>query len=103
MGCQNLAELISNVKRSNREKRFCAKVFKLVHDVDGRRIESYKECWRWLRSVIQDFVQLKKVSGEQQKILTKIDHYFNQTSSLQFSRPQFQTLQSSTMLQHNPT
>ena len=55
VSCQNLAELIQIVKRSNREKKFCSKVFKLVHDVEGKKIDSYKECWRWLRSVIQDF------------------------------------------------
>jgi hypothetical protein len=36
----------------------------MISDVDGRKPDSYKECWRWIRTLIQDFVHLKKVSAE---------------------------------------
>ena len=54
-------------------------IFKMVSDVDGRKPDSYKECWRWIRTLIQDFVHLKKVSSDYQKILSKVDHLFNQS------------------------
>ena len=30
VGCQSLAELLQNVKKSNKEKKFCHRVFKLI-------------------------------------------------------------------------
>lgn len=57
--------------------QFCNKVFKLVKDIDGKKPDNFKDCWRWLRQMINDFVQLKKVSGEYQKILSKVDTFFN--------------------------
>lgn len=72
--CNSIAELLQNVKRSYREKKFCLKIFKLVEDIEGRKPDSYKNCWRWIRQVINDFVQLKRVSLDQQKTLLKLDH-----------------------------
>lgn len=51
----------------------------MISDVDGRKPDSYKDCWRWIRTLIQDFVHLKKVSSDYQKILSKVDHLFNQS------------------------
>ena len=79
MGCTSIAELISNAKRSSKEKKFCSRIFKMISDVDGRKPDSYKDCWRWIRTLIQDFVHLKKVSSDYQKILSKVDHLFNQS------------------------
>ena len=50
-----------------------------MKDIDGKKPDNFKDCWRWLRQMINDFVQLKKVSGEYQKILSKVDTYFNQS------------------------
>ena len=62
VGCQSLAELLAHVKKANKEKKFCHRVFKLIQDVDGRKPETFKDTWRWLRTLVQDFVHLKKVT-----------------------------------------
>ncbi len=81
VGCQSLAELLQNVKKSNKEKKFCHRVFKLIQDIDSRKPESFKDAWRWIRTLIQDFVHLKKVTQDYQKILKKVDTFFNNSNS----------------------
>jgi hypothetical protein len=80
----------------------------MISDVDGRKPDSYKDCWRWIRTLIQDFVHLKKVSSDYQKILSKVDHLFNQSSTSvnilgTLQQPHHQTLQQSSLLYPNPT
>jgi len=46
--------------RVNREKKFCLKVQKMVRDIENKKSNmSLADCWRWLKGLLHDFVQLK--------------------------------------------
>ena len=68
------------IKKIQREKRFIAKVQRMVNDVEcgdsqsnenqvygtptekpfAKDIPSIAECWRWLKGLLYDFINLKK-------------------------------------------
>jgi len=60
MGVKNVQELISAMKKAHKEKRFSNKVIRLVKDVEGKKPDSLKDCWRWIRGLLHDFVTIKK-------------------------------------------
>ena len=69
----DLQALNDFVRRTTREKKFCIKVQKMVKDVEcGSKIDglqgnlsqpSLADCWRWLKGLLFDFINMKKQSG----------------------------------------
>jgi hypothetical protein len=68
--------LIQSSKRTVKERKFCNKVIKLVRDVEGKKPENLKDAWRWIRGLLHDFVGLKKLLGDQQRIIKKVELIF---------------------------
>ena len=60
-GVNNYSDLLLTLKKMHKEKRFCHKIAKLVKDVEGRKPDSLKDCWRWVRGLLHDFVCLKRL------------------------------------------
>lgn len=56
-----------------------------MKDVEGKKPESLKDCWRWIRGLLHDFANMKKLMNEQTRVIKKIELYFavtqNYTSS----------------------
>jgi hypothetical protein len=48
-----------------------------VKDVDGKKPESLKDCWRWVRGLLHDFVFLKRSFGDYQRIVKKVEVLLN--------------------------
>lgn len=64
LGCGSITELLNTFKKANKEKKFCHKILKLVKEVEGKKPDTYKECWRWVRGLLHDFINLKKLLGD---------------------------------------
>ena len=54
---------------------------RLVKDVEGKKPQALKDCWRWVRGLLHDFVSLKKLLAEHQRILKKVEGFFNNINS----------------------
>ena len=52
-----------------------------MKDVEGKKPESLKDCWRWIRGLLHDFANMKKLMIEQQRIIKKIELYFTVTQN----------------------
>ena len=48
-------------------------MMKLVKDVEGKKPEHLKDCWRWIRGLLQDFINLKKSNTDQMRIINKME------------------------------
>ena len=46
---------------------------KLVREVEGRKPDTLKECWRWIRGLLHDFVASKKSLSEYERVIKKFD------------------------------
>ncbi len=44
----------------------------MVRDVEGRKVDSLKEAWRWIRNLLHDFVKFKQQLSEQYRMIVKI-------------------------------
>ncbi|CDW71310.1 UNKNOWN [Stylonychia lemnae] len=77
MGCNTFQDLIHKQKSMAKEKKFCHKVIKLVRDVEGKKPDSLKNCWQWIKGLLQDFVNLKKSAHDQTRVLKKIELCFS--------------------------
>jgi hypothetical protein len=53
------SEISSIFRKINKDGRFCAKVIGMVKEVEGKT-QSLAECWRWLKGLLIDFIELKK-------------------------------------------
>eukprot|EP00347_Sterkiella_histriomuscorum_P024479 403330971 len=73
LGCSTLQELSQFHKLAVKERKFCKKIQKLVKDVEGKKPEHLKECWRWIRGLLHDFINLKKSIADQQRLITKME------------------------------
>ena len=48
-----------------------------MKDVEGKRPDSLKECWRWVRGLLHDFVNLKKLFNDYQRVIKKMELLLN--------------------------
>jgi len=65
IGVSSIQELISTFRKIQKDRKFCSKVTRLVRDVEGKKPDSLKDCWRWIRGLLQDFINLKKMLSDQ--------------------------------------
>lgn len=48
-----------------------------MKDVEGNKPETLKDCWRWVRGLLHDFVNLKKSFNDYQRIFKKVELLLN--------------------------
>ena len=46
------------LKRLKKQQNFAKKVQRIVSDVEGRKVESHKECIKWIKGLLIDFMTL---------------------------------------------
>ena len=52
----------------------------MVRDVEGRKPETLKESWRWIRGLLHDFVGTKKTINQYQRVIIKVESLLRQKS-----------------------
>lgn len=49
--------------------QFCMKLWELVQEAEGRKPDSLKDLWRWIKGLLTDYLAAKNDASEVQKKL----------------------------------